>query len=130
MIVAGIGSRKGVAAEEVIALIERALVEANVERASLSAVVTAEAKAEERGIIAAAEALNVPFQAISHDRMHAAQNSVTRSLQSERLFGVSSVSETSALAAAGEGSTLVLARIVSASATCALARAARRGESA
>lgn len=125
MIVAGIGSRKGVAAEEIVALIERALAEANVDRVELSAVVTAEAKAEEHGIIAAAETLNVPFQAISHDRMHSVQDGVTWSARSVRLLDVSSVSETSALAAAGEGSTLVLARIASASATCALARAAQ-----
>lgn len=128
MIVAGIGSRKGVAAEEVVALIERALAEANVERASLSAIVTAEAKAKEHGIVAAAQSLNVPFKAISQDRMQATKNGVTWSAQSERLFGVASVSETSALAAAGEGSTLVLARIMSASATCALARSVQAGE--
>ena len=49
---------------------------------------------------------------------------VTRSAAAERVVGVGSVAEGSALAAAGPGGTLLLPRIASARATCALAEAA------
>ncbi len=124
MIVAGIGTRKGVDAAEVVALIERALAEAHIEATSLSAIATAAGKADEPGIIAAATQLGLQLLPMSTEAMQAGEGGITDSSCSARLFGVSSVSEASALAAAGQGSSLILPRIKSASATCALAKAA------
>lgn len=121
MIVAGIGSRKGVEAAEVLALIERALGLAKIDRSQLSAVASAAAKAEEGGIAAAAQALNVPFRTVPHDELRWLGDRVNVSSASLRALDVASVSEAAALAVAGEGSTLLLARIQSERATCALA---------
>lgn len=122
MIVAGIGSRKGVAADEIVALIDRALAQVELDRAALGAVATIEAKSGEHGIALAAQALSVPFRAIPQEQVQAAHGGVTWSAQSVRLFDVASVSEAAALAAAGEGSKLILPRITSPMATCALAQ--------
>jgi cobalt-precorrin 5A hydrolase len=124
MIVAGIGSRQGVEAAEVLALIQRALAEARIDRAMLSAIATAAGKAAEPGIISAAAQLGLPLRPMSNAAMQAETGGVTRSSYAARVFGVSSVSEASALAAAGQGSELILPRIKSAKATCALAKAA------
>ena len=121
MIVAGIGTRKGVDAAEVVALIERALAEARIDAALLTAIATAAGKAEEPGIVAAAAQLGLRLLPMSTEAMQAGEGGITDSSCSARLFGVSSVSEASALAAAGQGSVLILPRIKSASATCALA---------
>lgn len=124
MIVAGIGTRKGVDAAEVVALIERALAEAQIDRSRLTAIATAAGKVEEPGIVSAAAQLGLPLLPMSNDAMQAEAGGVTESSCSARIFGVSSVSEASALAAAGQGSELILPRIKSARATCALAKAA------
>ena len=124
MIVAGVGTRKGVDAAEVVALIERALAEAQIDRSLLTAIATAAGKVEEPGIVSAAAQLGLPLLPMSNDAMQAEAGGVTESSCSARIFGVSSVSEASALAAAGQGSELILPRIKSARATCALARSA------
>jgi cobalt-precorrin 5A hydrolase len=124
MIIAGIGTRKGVDAAEVVALIERALAEAHIEATSLSAIATAAGKAGEPGIIAAAAQLGLQLLPMSTEAMQAGEGGIMASSCSARLFGVSSVSEASALAAAGQGSLLILPRIKSARATCALASTA------
>jgi cobalt-precorrin 5A hydrolase len=124
MIVAGIGSRQGVEAAEVLALVQRALAEARVDRSMLSAIATAASKAEEPGIVSAAAQLGLSLLLISNDAMRAETGGVTDSPYSARFVGVASVSEASALAAAGQGSELILPRIKSATATCALAKAA------
>lgn len=125
MIVAGLGARHGVPAAEVIALIERALHEAGLTRPALAALATIEAKADEAGLAAAAAHFGLPLMAMPHGAMQTADPAAVGSnSRSKSLYGVSSVSEVSALAAAGPGSALLLARIKSASATCALARSA------
>ena len=61
VIVAGIGSRKGVSAAEVIAAVEAALKEHGLTRPALSMLATARMKQDEAGIIAAGGALNCPL---------------------------------------------------------------------
>jgi cobalamin biosynthesis protein CbiG len=59
---------------------------------------------------------------VERDALIAAQAAcVTRSECAERTLGVAAVAEGCALAAAGQGARLVLPRIASARATCALA---------
>lgn len=118
MIVAGIGSRRGVAADEVVALIDRALAEAGLDRTMLSALATMEAKAHEPGIAAAAAQLGLPLVAVTSPVTDRPTPTAAHR------FGVASVSEASALAAAGEGSELLLPRLKSARVTCAFARSA------
>lgn len=122
MIVAGIGSRKGVAAAEVVALVDRALAEAGLDRAMLSALATIAAKAQEPGIAAAAAELGLPLLQVAPSDAAACWPDGAAGRLALQKFGVGSVSEASALAAAGEGSALMRPRIKSARVTCALAR--------
>lgn len=125
MIVAGIGTRKGVEAAEVVTLIERAAADASLNVTDIGAIATAAAKAAEPGIVAAAAALGLPVLSVyDADLQNGSKGGVTQSSCSKRLFSVSSVSEAAALAAAGTGSTLLLSRIKSARVTCALAHGA------
>lgn len=121
MIVAGIGARRGVATSEVVALIERAVREAHIARSQLAAIATAQAKVNEPGIVEAAQSFNLQLLSIPIEAMRREDGGATQSKTSQRLFGVSSVSEAAALAAAGPGSKLILPRINSARVTCALA---------
>ena len=125
MIVAGIGTRKGVEAAEVVTLIERAAANASIAVSDIGAIATAAAKAVEPGIQAAAKTLGISVLSVGDAELqHGSAGAVTQSSCSKRLFSVSSVSEAAALAAAGPGSSLLLARIKSAKVTCALAHGA------
>lgn len=125
MIVAGIGTRKGVEAAEVVTLIERAAANASIAVSDIGAIATAAAKAVEPGIQAAAKTLGISVLSVGDAELqHGSAGAVTQSSCSKRLFSVSSVSEAAALASAGPGSSLLLARIKSAKVTCALAHGA------
>lgn len=124
MIVAGIGARAGVAAQDVVSLIEAAMSQAKIDRAQLSALATIDVKAREPGLVAAARHLGLEVLGFARDDLPRETGGVTSSPQAQRLFGVSSVSEAAALAGAGAGSELILPRIKSAAVTCALARSA------
>ena len=60
MMVAGIGSRKGVGIEDVLAAIETALEERGLAMTALSALATTEFKRNEEAIFAAGRELNLP----------------------------------------------------------------------
>lgn len=123
-VVAGIGFRQAVGADEIVALIRRALVMAGVAEARLSAVTTAEDRAGEAAAREAAAAFGLAVTGIAPEAMRAADARVaTRSARIEAARGVGSVAEAAALALAGESGRLILPRIASANATCALALA-------
>lgn len=116
-VIAGIGCRRECPADDIVALVREA------ER--LAAVrVGALAGPAFRGdaLRAAAAALGVRLIAVERGALEAAQDRcVTRSAAALAAVGVGSVAEGCALAAAGAGGRLVLARIAGARATCALA---------
>lgn len=115
MIVAGFGCRRGVTEAEVRAAYEAAGV-------GVSVLATAEAKANEPGLVAFAQTLGLPLRGMSVDAMRAAP-AVTVSEASLREAGVPSVAECSALAAAGSGAVLIVPRVVVGPVTCAIASA-------
>jgi cobalt-precorrin 5A hydrolase len=127
MIVAGIGSRKGVSVAEVIAAVEAALEAHGLAVSALSALATTAFKREEEAIFAAGRELGLPVvvvevEAFSHDdEALRAVSTLTHSELSLALVGVPSVSEAAALAAAGHGARLLGPRIVVGPVTCALA---------
>jgi cobalt-precorrin 5A hydrolase len=122
VIVAGIGSRKGVSATEVIAAIEAALREHGLTKAALSLLATARMKQDEAGIIAAGAALNVPLILVDDEVLREmSANTLSHSDASLAAAGVGSVSEAAALAAAGEGARLAGPRIAVGPVTCAIA---------
>ena len=123
MIVAGLGFRRSAAAEEIVTLVELALVRAALPHDALAKLGTIEALADLPAFTEAARRLAVPAMAVGERDLSAAGPRVrTQSARSLAAHGVGSVAEAAALAAAGPGATLVLERIASTSVTCALAR--------
>jgi cobalt-precorrin 5A hydrolase len=123
MIVAGIGCRRGAAAQEIEAAIRAALARAGVAAADLRAIATASVKAAEPGIAATAAKLGLSLVLVADNELKVAgARTVTRSDRVLALTGVPSLAEAAALAAAGPTSRLIAARLVVGAATCALAR--------
>ncbi len=122
MIVAGIGSQKGVSAAEVVAAVEAALEEHGLERDALSLLATARMKQDEAGIIAAGGTMNLPLILVDDDVLAEMSDlTITRSGASLAVAGTPSVSEAAALAAAGEGARLAGPRTALGRVTCAIA---------
>jgi len=115
MIVAGLGFRKGASVESLMSAYEMAA-----EGHEVTALATAEDKAEASCLVALAEALGLPVVAVGEDAVRAAQT-VTQSARVQAMRGTGSLAEAVALSAAGSGARLAGARHVSADrqATCA-----------
>jgi cobalt-precorrin 5A hydrolase len=123
VIVAGVGFRRNVAADEILMLVELALKRAALTHDALAKLGTIEALADLPAFTEAAGRLAVAAIAVGEQDLSAAGPRVrTQSARSLAAHGVGSVAEAAALAAAGPGATLVLERIASTSVTCALAR--------
>ncbi|TPM06747.1 MULTISPECIES: cobalamin biosynthesis protein [unclassified Mesorhizobium] len=122
MMVAGIGSRKGVSVEDVLAAIETALEAHGLAMTALSSLATATLKKDEQAIAAAGRTLNLPVIVVDEAALKAASTkALSNSSLSQDLAGTPSVSEASALAVAGEGARLLGPRIVLGPVTCAIA---------
>jgi cobalt-precorrin 5A hydrolase len=118
-VVAGIGFRHATAADEILDLVGHALAR---QPFLLGSVATAADRADEPAIRAVAATLGVPLIGVSAEALIAMDaRVVTRSARITATRGVGSVAEAAALAGAGPGATLILPRIASAGATCALA---------
>jgi cobalt-precorrin 5A hydrolase len=123
MIVAGVGFRQSVAADEIVALVEQALERASFTRDALGKLATVEALATLPAFTEAARRLDVVAMPVAQAALvEAAPHVRTQSARSIAAHGVGSVAEAAALAAAGPYAKLILERISSGSATCALAR--------
>ena len=117
--VAGLGFRHATASTEILALVAQACAAAGLPLARLA---TAADRAGEPAVRAVAEILGRPLDAVPPEALIAVDAAVpTRSHRIEASRRVGSVAEAAALAAAGPGATLLLRRIASAGATCALA---------
>ncbi len=116
-VVAGVGCRAACPADALVAAVRAA------ERLA-GRTATVLAAPEARGAVAgeAARALGVALVLVSAAEMRAVQGRcVTRSARALAAVGVAAVAEGAALAAAGPGGVLLLARIGEGWATCALA---------
>ncbi|KUN25831.1 Precorrin methylase [Streptomyces corchorusii] len=126
-LVVGVGASKGAPAEEVLGLVEEALREAGLSPRSVAELATVDAKAEEPGIVAAAERLGVPLVTYSAGELAAVEvpNPSDAPLAA---VGTPSVAEAAALARGGE---LLVPKRKSAArpamATCAVVRRPGRG---
>lgn len=127
MMIAGIGCRKGTDVADVIAAVETALEAHGLAVTALSALATATLKRDEEAILAAGRRFELPVLVVEDAPLAAAApRTLTRSQASLAASGTPSVSEASALAAAGEDSTLLGPRIVVGPATCAIATSGAR----
>ncbi|WP_454701623.1 cobalamin biosynthesis protein [Agrobacterium burrii] len=117
--VAGIGCRKGAASDAIITAIRTA------ERTlgmTVDSLATASLKAGETGLAEAAKALSLPLEIVTQQRLKAvAAETMTFSQASLDHAGTPSVSEASALAAAGVGAWLVSPRLIVGDVTVAIA---------
>jgi cobalt-precorrin 5A hydrolase len=122
MIVAGIGSRKGVAATAVLAAIDAALAAHGLTRDQIDRLATAPLKRDEPALHAASVEIGLELVVVDDAALSVASpRTLTRSELSLAMTGAPSVSEASALAAAGPASRLLGPRLVVGSVTCAIA---------
>jgi cobalt-precorrin 5A hydrolase len=127
MIVAGVGFRRNASAEEIATLVESALRRASLAREALGRLTTLDALAGIPAFDEAARRLAVEAMGIGSNETAAVAAMVrTTSPRALAAHGVGSVAEAAALGGAGPGATLVLARISSTAATCALAQSAEK----
>jgi cobalt-precorrin 5A hydrolase len=124
MIVAGLGSRSAISAEQVDAAIDAALVHSHLPNHRLAIIAVPAMKGTEAGIQAAAARRGILLRLITQDSLEAANSrTVTRSKRSMAAMNVHSVAEAAALAAAGPNARLLAPRISVGPVTCALAEA-------
>jgi cobalt-precorrin 5A hydrolase len=122
MIIAGIGCRKTVSAEQVEAAIDAALSGHQLAAHELYAIAIPAAKAAEAGVAAAAAARGIELVLVAQSALEAADTrTLTRSARSRAALNVQSTSEAAALAAAGPKARLLSPRLASGPVTCALA---------
>lgn len=129
MIVAGIGCRKGVGVDEVLAAIDSALAEHGLTRDRLAALATTAFKKGEAAIFAAGRELALKVVVLDDTaEQHVvatagnwAAPTLTCSALSLVLAGTPSVAESAALAAAGPSARLLGPRTVLGRVTCAIA---------
>jgi len=115
MIVAGIGCRRGCRADEIVALVR----EAEALAGPVDALAAPAFKRDEPGLLEAALRLGLVVRFVTAEALSAAQEDcVTFSDVVERTTGFASIAEAAALAGGGS---LVLPRIASDHATCAVA---------
>jgi cobalt-precorrin 5A hydrolase len=122
MIVAGLGSRRGVTAEDVMAAIRAAVGTHGLPMARIGLLATGEAKSGETAFAEAALRLGLPLEIVSQANL-AAQQTPTRSTASLAASGVGSMAEAAALAAAGDDARLLGPRTALGPVTCAIAEA-------
>jgi cobalt-precorrin 5A hydrolase len=124
MIIAGVGCRRGAHASEVKAAIAQALAECKLTANALGLIATAQAKADEAGIVDAAAALGAGLVLVSQAALvEAGERVITKSERVQELIGIPSVAEAAALAAGGTNARLLAPRIVVGPVTCALGEA-------
>ncbi len=123
LIAIGGGCRHSCPAAANIAMVRRALAAAG-EPPGEREMFTLDEKESEANVREAASTLGLPLYFLSHERLlREATRVVTRSARVERLVGLPGVAETAALAGAGPNGELIVARIASDGATCAIAYA-------
>ncbi|MBN9446894.1 MAG: hypothetical protein ABS59_22285 [Methylobacterium sp. SCN 67-24] len=122
---AGIGLRSGTSEADILACLTQALAAAGIGSERLGRIATLASRFSEPGLVAAARTHQVELVAIPDEALAGFEAAcATRSTRIAGLYGVGSVAEAAALAAAGPGAVLVQPRIATSRVTCALARSA------
>lgn len=128
VIILGIGCRKGTPAGQIQAAIHQLLKEQNLHPLSIAAVATIDLKKEEPGLLAAAEALQIPVICYSSEELAAVPGDFAESAFVKQITGVGNVCERAALKAARErGGYLVCHKTVYDGVTVAAARIPHNG---
>lgn len=123
---AGVGCRRGTPASEIAAAIRAACADAGIDPLAVGALASVEAKADERGLLQAAEQLGVGLEIFAAGELAALDRPGSEFVAAQ--VGTPAVSEPAALLAAGEGSELLLAKSAYDRVTVALARGSGTAE--
>jgi cobalt-precorrin 5A hydrolase len=122
MIVAGVGCRRDITADELETVVSMALRMFQLPAERLDAVATESEKAADAAFAEVARRLSAKLVACTIDELDRVGGQVlTRSKQVLETKGVPSIAEASALVAAGRNGRLFGARVATARATCAIA---------
>ena len=120
MIAIGIGCRKACPATDIVALVRQAL--ERVPGVSATGLFSVAEKRGEPGLAEAAATLGLPLAFIDRAVLAlVAGDARSCSRRVEEMFGLPTIAETAALAGAGQGSVLLVARLTTPTATCAIA---------
>ena len=114
----GIGTRKGITSEEVIAAIKEALFDAGVDFESVDTLASAKMKENEIGLIEAAQLLGIGIMFVPHDVLNVYD---APTLSEASRFGLIGVAEPAALALS-ENKELLLRKKVYGNVTIAIAK--------
>lgn len=121
MIAIGIGCRKACPDDDIVTLVREAVALLPSE-AKPSGLFSLSDKSGEPGLARAAATLDLPLTFLDRAELQRAAGAArTRSRRVEDLYGLPSVAETAALAGAGAGAVLLVERLSSPMATCAIA---------
>lgn len=120
-VIVGVGCRRKVSAEDVVAAVRAALKDAGVALEEVRMLATAEPKAHEAGLLEAAKELGLPLRVISAQEILSTQKAFDASEFVRKTVGLPAVAEPAALLA-GRRTRLVLPRTVYGRVTVALAR--------
>ncbi len=106
-LVAGMGCNRGTNVEEMRDLLVETFVKNALAISSLRAIATVDLKADEPGLLALAESLNVTVTIFTRDRLKTVEQVPTPSAMVEKHIGVKSVCEAAALLATNRGQLIV-----------------------
>lgn len=120
-IIIGIGCRRGVSAETVVAAVKEALERAGVGLEEVRLLASADIKSNEAGLREAATSLGVPIRFIPSGQIRDAKKAFTQSDLAQKKVGLPAVAEPAALLA-GKSTKLILERITWKGVTVAMAR--------
>ena len=120
-LIVGVGCRRGVAADVIRALIGEALQEAGEDISAVRLIASADIKADEAGLLAAAGELGIPLRFISSEEIQETRREFACSELVQDKVGLPAVAEPAALLA-GTRTRLVLPRRASDGVTVAIAR--------
>lgn len=120
-VIVGVGCRRGVAAARIVDAVRAALAEAGTSTDAVRLIASADVKAKEPGLIAAAAQLGVPFRVVSSETIRTFAGAFKYSAFVMEKVNVPAVAEPAALLA-GRRTSLLLARKKYDGVTVALAR--------
>lgn len=106
-LIVGIGCRRGKSVEEIFNALTAVLAENNLSIERVRYLATAEVKADEAGLLAVAEKLNIPLRIISHQRIRNCQHDFQHSSFVKQQVNLPAVAEPAALLAGWRTSLIV-----------------------
>jgi cobalt-precorrin 5A hydrolase len=120
-LVAGIGCNRNTGSEEIKALLEEVLAANNLAQSSLKCIASIDVKADEAGLIALANTLELPLVFFEREQLNQVKEIENPSTVVEKHVGVKSVCEAAAILAAQNG-TLIVPKCTTPNVTVAIAR--------